>query len=277
MSLDELTITLSDKDGRLSVETLKKALENALEMLRQIEAQVVASGVEVRWEIVRATMRSPFRLTVAPRVTRSKSADGKSIGTGRSNQVIARRIVKSALQGVTAIERGKPAPSYFTDAAMEATRKLVNVAKSDSALVSFESKSVPKIQLTEKSIQNIDALASKSRLYLDYSTIEGRLEVVSVHEHNSFFIWETLTNRRIECFVTPELLNQASALLHKRVRVEVSGRVSYRNHVPQSIQVDGPLRVLRDSSELPTPRDIGPINITNGLTSEDHVRRMRNG
>lgn len=264
MSLDELTITLSDKDGRLSVDTLKKALENALEMLRQIEANIVSSGVEVRWEVVRARMRSPLALTLSPRVSRN----------GRSSKTVGRQLVKSALQSVSALERGKVPPRYFTDEAMEATRKLVNVAKSDSAVVSFESKSVPKFQLTEKTLEQIDALASKARLYVDFSTIEGRLEVVSVHDHDSFFVWETLTNRRIECFADAEQMKQASTLLKKRV--SVTGRVSFRNHVPQSIYVDGPIRQLHDSSELPQPKDIGPINITDGLSSEEHVRRMRN-
>lgn len=47
MALDELTITLSDPDGRVSVETLTEALENALDMLRSVASDIVQTGVRV--------------------------------------------------------------------------------------------------------------------------------------------------------------------------------------------------------------------------------------
>jgi hypothetical protein len=267
MAFDELTITLSDKQGRVSIETLTKALENALSMLRSIESEIVASGVTVRWEISRVSMRSPLRMTFAPRVRSAK---------GRVSRTVGNRIVKSVLQGIEGIESGKSVPKVFTEDALEAAKKMVRSVARDGVSVAFGSKTDPRpIKLTESGVKHIDELASKARLYVDFSTIEGRLEIVSVHEHNSVIIWETLTGNRIECLVNDDQLKQASPLLGKRVAV--TGRVSYRNHVPKTVSVEGPLKVLRTSAELPQPKDIGPMDITEGVSSEEHVRRMRNG
>ena len=267
MALNELTITLSDKQGRVSIETLTTALENALSMLRSIESEIVASGVTVRWEISRVSMRSPLKMTFAPRVRSAK---------GRVSRTVGNRIVNSVLQGMERIETGKSVPKAFTEDALEATKKMVRSAAKEGASVAFGSKTDPRpIRLTESAVKHIDDLASKARLYVDFSTVEGRLEVVSVHERNTVVVWETLTGNRIECLVDDDQIKQASALLGKRVAV--TGRVSYRNHIPKTISVEGPIRVLRTSAELPQPKDIGPIDITDGASSEEHVRRMRNG
>ncbi len=267
MAINELTITLSDKQGRVSIETLTTALENALEMLRSIESEIVASGVTVRWEISRVSMRSPLRMTFQPRVRSAKGRVSRSMGN---------RIVKSVLQGIEGIETGKSVPKSFTENALEATKKMFKSVTKEGASVAFGSRTDPRpIKLTESAVKHIDELASKARFYVDYSTIEGRLEVISVHERNSVVIWETLTDNRIECLVDVEEIKQASSLLGRRVAV--TGRVSYRNHIPKTISVEGPIKVLRTSAELPQPKDIGPIDITEGASSEEHVRRVRNG
>jgi hypothetical protein len=262
MPLDELTITLSDKEGRVSVETLTNALENALNMLRSMEFEMVSAGIEVRWEVVRVRMRSPLRLTFAPRIA------------GRRGKSLGRKIVKACLRGVEEIEKQATLPPHFNDDALSAARKLAKTSDDERTSLTISSNGSQKVTLTKKAVQHIDEIASKARLYIDFSTIEGRLEIVSVHDHLSFFIWETLTNHRIECFSTESQLIQATSLLQKRVAV--TGRVHYRNHVPKSIDVES-IRGLRDANELPQPKDIGPINITDGLSSEEHVRRLRNG
>jgi hypothetical protein len=261
MPLDELTITLSEKDGRLGVQTLVDALENALAMLKGLESDIVASGIKVRWEVVRISMKSPLRFTIAPRIK------------GRAGRTSGRKIVKACLQGMREIEKTPEPPIYFNDDSLEAAKKLVKAAGSDGASLTISSNGQDKITLTEKAVRHIEEIASKARKYMDFSTIEGRLEIISVHVQPSFAIWEMLTNYRIECHGSEEHMAQAMSLLGKRVAV--TGRVSYSNHKPKSIQVES-MKGLREINELPQPKDIGPIDITGDLSSEEHIRRMRN-
>jgi hypothetical protein len=260
MTLDELTITLSGDGGRLSVETLKDALDNALDMLRGLESEFVSAGVDVRWEVIRATMKSPFKITFMPRVP------------GKSGGATGRKIVKACLQGIDTIEHSPTPPKHFTDEVLEAARKLVKTAKKDGASVVISSNGKNQVALTTNSIKNIDEIISKARTYTDLSTIEGRLEVISVHEGFSCVVWETLTNQRIECLMDEESFREILKYLNQRVAVV--GKLKYRNHVPKSMQVESITR-LPEANELPQPKDIGPINITDGLSSEEHVRRMR--
>ena len=258
MQLDELTITLPDKDGGISVETLKKALENALDMLRSIEANL-AAGADVKWQVVRVKMQSPLEMTFAPKV-RVK---------GRSRPGLGRRMVKACLQGVEMIQKQARLPQYFSEDTLDAAKKLIKNTEG----IAFASNGSGKATLTNQAMKNIEELAQKARLYVDFTSIEGRLEVVSVHDGKSISVWETLTNRRIECRMLEEHFQAAQSLLGHRVRV--TGRVSYRNHVPTLIRVEEPVQRLRTVAELPQPKDIGPIDITGDLTSEEHVRRMR--
>jgi hypothetical protein len=127
---------------------------------------------------------------------------------------------------------------------------------------------------TERTVAHIRQVVEKARVYLDYGTLEGRLEEISVHGGYRFTIWEELTNYRIECSISPDRLEEAKALLGHRVGV--SGRIRYRNHRPTTIHVEG-IRRLRGVNELPQLEGIEPIDITGGLRSEEYVRRMRDG
>lgn len=259
MSFDEITITLSDPDGNISVESLTKQLEDALDMLRSVSADVVASGVKVRWEVVRVRMRSPLKLTVSPRITGSRSV-----------KRLQKQVVSACLNGVKEIEKGAIMPQHFTEETLDAAKRIAKRREK----ASFSSNGKDKVTLTEKAAKHIDEIAAKARLYIDFSTIEGYLEIVSVHDRASFFIWEILTNHKVECFGNEEQFDKALLLLKKKPRLAVTGRVHFRNHIPRSIDVET-VDVLPDASELPQPKDIGPINITDGVSSEEFIRRAR--
>lgn len=265
---NELTLVLSDKDGQVNLDLLIETLENALALLRGFTSEVIASGLDIRWQVVRVKMNSPLRMTLAPLVRRNE-------GKGRPNKTIGRKIVKAALDSMDKLERGAPLPSSFSPESVDAARRLLRATSSEGAALSFESPLAHKVRLTEKSVKHLEEISSKGRLYVDHSTIEGRLEAASVHNQNTFSVWESLTGHRVECVVSEEQMRDVSDYLGKRV--SVSGRVTYRNHVPKSIAVEGPIKVLRSSAELPQPGDIGPVDITGGIPSEEFVRRLRNG
>ncbi len=192
---------------------------------------------------------------------------------GRSRPALGRKMIKACIQGVETIQNRVSLPRYFTADTLDATRKLAKMMSGEDFALEFASNGSAKTTLTDQAVKHIDELTKRAHLYVDFSTIEGRLEVVSVHEGKAIFIWETLTNRKIECRIGDEHFQAAQSLLGNRVRV--TGRVSYRNHIPWLIHVEEPIRRLRTMSELPQPNDIGAINITGTLTSEEHVRRMR--
>lgn len=258
-----LTLTFGDRKKNLSVDALRSALEHALEMLQSMEADFVSAGTAVRWEVASVRMQSPLTVTFAPRV---HAKGGAAIG---------RRMIKAAVYDLAAIERNGVAPAHMNETGLRAVQKLAVLSQSEDAPLRIGGVGMDKksqVTLTKRASKRVDEIVERAHHYIDFLTIEGKMEMVSVHGGTSFVVWETLTNNKIDCVVTPEQFQQWKELLGKRVAL--TGRVHYRNHVARSINVES-IIVLRDASQLPQPKDIVPINITDGLPSEEHVRRVR--
>jgi hypothetical protein len=257
------TIKLGEGEKRVSLETLKEALANALEMLRSVSDELAPQGVQVRWEVVAASLRSPLTLTFEPSLRNGKVKQGKRI---------SHKIVSTCVRGVRNLEQGTPPPPYFTEDAILATQKLVKVAQQDGGKVTLAAGRAEKVTPTDRIFEHISAAVEKTRTYLDYGTLEGRLEEISVHGGARIAIWETLTNYKIDCDIPNEALDRIKDLLGKRVAV--SGRIRYRNHRPKLITMES-IRRLRDKDELPQPENMPPIDITDGEDPAEYVRRMR--
>jgi hypothetical protein len=259
---DEFTITLSGEDGHVSVVALIETLENTITILRHLEFQMGAE--DVHWEIVRASMQSPLALTVAPRVR-----DG-----GVKVQKSAARIIRAYSSGMRAIATGPVVPEYFDEEGLTAARKIATGVKGEDTQLSITVPDEEPVTITKEVADHINQVVSRSRPHYEEGTIEGTLEVVSTHKGYSVSVWEALTRNKVDCFIAPEKLEEAKALLSRRVAV--LGRIKYRGTKPVSIQVTE-IRRLRDRSELPQPETIGKVNITGGVSSEEYVREWRDG
>ena len=261
MPASGFTIKLGEGENRISIDALAETLENALELLRSVAQDFTPAGAVVRWEVVAAHMRSPLtmRFAPAPRVLSGCRAFGKQTAA-------------ACVHGLAKLEMEPELPPHFNEDALLAVQKLVKGTQKEGARMTIAFDQGQGVTPTTQAVENIKKVVEKARKYIDYGTIEGRLEEVSVHDGPHFTIWEALTNYAVNCAVTLERLEEAKALLGQRVAV--SGRVYYLNHKPKSIQVEE-IRRLRDASELPQLKDMPSIDITGGLSSEDYVRRLR--
>jgi hypothetical protein len=272
MTLDEITFTIGDPSGRVSLKALTAALENALDMIRIVEARIISSGVEVNWEVVRVKMRSPLTMSFSPRVTAKPMAPRL---TTRKGQSIGKQIVKACINGIEQIERNPIMPEHFDDEALAAARQLV---KSVGSGVLKVSGGKHEVKLTAQAISNIDEIATRARLYTDVGTIEGRLEEISVHGTPQAMpqirIWDSVPvpGHSVKCAITEDRLPVVKELLG--LRVAVTGPIHYRNHKPMLIDVQQ-IQRLRMQDELPQIETMEPIDITGDLSPEEYVRRMR--
>jgi len=256
-----LTITFGDERRKLTVNTVRVALQNALEMLQSYESDFVSGDTHVRWEIARISMQSPLTITFEPKILGTK---GKSI---------ARRMMTALDKDIRTIEKKTGTPKHFHEDGLVATQKLMALAKKEEAPIKMGKDKRSQIALTDHSTKRIQEIVAKVRRYADFSTIDGKLLEVSMHDGLSFAVWDVLSQRRIQCVVTTDQFNQWQGLIGKRVAV--TGSVSYSNHIPRKIVVEE-IRTLRDAGLLPQPKDIGPINITDGMASEEYLRVLRN-
>jgi hypothetical protein len=257
----ELTLQLGDADKQVTVDSLVAALRNTLEMLRNMERHFAGSAEPIRWEIIRAGMQSPLTITVVPRPAR-----------GEAKKRIGDKVLNAYASGLRILQRKAELPPHFDEDTLEAAQRLASVARDSGTPLKIFTPNQDQFEIDEQVIAHAQEVAAKARKYIDYGTIEGKLELISTHDGDSFSIWETLTGHKIDCHVTPEQLEQAKSLL--RHRVAVTGGIRYRNDKPRTVEVEH-IRVLREQAELPQPMEIGPIDITGGESSEDYIRRLR--
>ncbi len=244
---------------RVTVDILIKTLEETLIILHSLAQRL--SSEELEWEIVRIRMKSPLSITLAPREN----------GARKIRQTGA-RVVKAYFDGMRTIQKKPQVPTYFDEPALSAAKEIAELSAKGTR-IRFEAPKEEPVEPTEQTVANIDEVISKGKVFFDMATFEGKLETISIHDHAHFVIWETLTNSQVKCLVPPDRLPLAWSLLGKRVAVY--GRVRYnRLGRPVSIDVED-IRSLKDISELPQPKDIGKVDITGGMSSEDFVRRMR--
>jgi hypothetical protein len=274
MPVEQLTFEFGDGNAPVSLDGLKELVSQTLEILHSIEQRFTVSGMTVKWKVVRLSMHSPVKISVAPDVRIEPSVLPRSRS---SPTAIGNRMTKAVFKGVEALEKTKPGrrlPRDLPPDAAKAIQKLIKVAEKEGATVSIgESKN--KITLTEAVSKNVDALLIKNPDYADFSTIEGTLEVVNAHDRTYFVVWETLTNNRIECMVDEDRLQEALKNFNKRV--SVTGRVKYKNDVPITVYDVEAFEVLPGPDQVLRLEDMKPIDISGSESPEDYVRRMRDG
>lgn len=262
----EITIRLSGQDGYVGVALLIETLENTLKLLRDLERAATAGGEEIRWEVIRASMQSPLELTIAPK--KSRAAVMRS----------AERVVKQYTGGFRLLSREPTAPPEFDEATLRAVEKMVEGIGKENAKLSISAPDEEPVEISPAVAENVKRAVEKAErvgtLY-EVGTIEGMLEEISTHGRDNFTIWEVLTNHRVECAVAnAEQFENAKQWL--RGRVAVSGRIKYKNRKPVTIAVEQ-MRLMKLRTALPQPSDIGKVDITGGISSEEYVRRLRNG
>jgi hypothetical protein len=269
MPLSELTIKLSDPDGRVSVEALTEGLENALAALRSLENDFTVTGISVRWKVVHVSMRSPLKVRIAPFVQNE---------AGKSNPAIGRKISRAFMNGIATLEkatnRPQSLPPHFSEETVRAVQKMVKSAEKDGTKVTLISDK-SEVALTDAAIKNSNEMISKVRRYTDVSTIEGMLEAVNAHGKTKILVWDILTRKPIECIVNQDKLNEYLQLFNKRV--SVTGKVEYRNDVPKIVTEIETIKQLPGWDDLVLLEDMQPIDISGDQSPEDYVRRMRDG
>ena len=263
---EDITITVSDTNGRINAEVLAVKLKNAIELFQSVQKSFVSPDDVVRWVIVKASMKSPLTLTFRPEIKKRNRPQART----------QRQVVRQCLTTLDWIDKGStPSDVRINEDSLTAVKNLAESTDADGSTISFGTTTAKqKITLTPKTVDNVNQIIAKARKYSDFATIEGLLDVVSVRDgRKTFALTESVTKHRIDCTGAEDIF--ADAQLYLNQRVAVTGIVRYVNHVPKSIDVRVRIRRLKTMAELTPLTSMPPIDITGGLSSEEYVRSMR--
>jgi len=109
------------------------------------------------------------------------------------------------------------------------------------------------------------------------SAMNGTLELFNINKNNNLFnLYPVIGAQKIICNFPSALLQKAITAVGHYVNVMGQYKYKYRHSHPYYVNVTA-LEIYPDENELPSLFDLYDIapNATNGLSSEDFVRRVR--
>lgn len=256
-----LTILVTPRGNGLPLDTLLRILGDALRILTELD--LVVSGTRrptLEWVVTSLSFNSPLTLRL--------------IGRKKPNSPFPGRVVDSYVTKILQLENGIE-PLDFSEKAMERAQDIVRSVVRDGVLsVQFSTPGLPPVTPTARLAENVEQIL-KRRYYYEVTTLDGRLDVIDVHGPPKFTIFDPLTRLPINCNIGEDLLDQALDSI--RTRVSVQGKAKFnRAGRPISMDVDS-IRSMKgpaDLAKFPTDKT---VDLTGGLSSEDYVRRSRDG
>ncbi len=187
-------------------------------------------------------------------------------------------VAKVYVDGWAKIEHEGVSPPYLTEQGMDAARRIVRRIGKEGIKGVVVAGPERSVTISPKASAHMDQLVPVK--YRSLGSAEGTLETISVHGSPRFTIYHSRTKKAIRCDIPATdstLLERAKEALGRRVIAR--GRLE-RNARGEPIRIKAKrLRILRERKELPTIAELGGKypDFTGGLTSEEYVRRMRDG
>lgn len=231
-------IVLSLKGDSITLEDFLSAANDLHGLLQEIDRSV-SGKTSLDWIII-GLRGTSATLETAPRPIKEDETD-------RSEEVI-----KAFLDGIQKIDKTPVRPQHFTDAALDKAKALSSVIMGGSidqirVMGSANGSRSPQITITQRVAANVDELVGPR--YSAIGSLEGTLEVISIHGAFSFNIYDLLSGTKTRCICRHETLEELTSMLGRRILVHGQIRYSAKGQ-PVSIRVEK-VRVLRDRTDLP--------------------------
>ncbi len=264
MARRSLKIRAVERDGPVSVATVVRILRRTVKLLSELDRSIGGTSTpSTRWGLLSASKQSPLTVEIGEIETDDQAVSGMALD----------RFV----DGIIALDQHAAAPDYYTEPCLEAAKSLVGVLSGELSKIEFAVGDRDFVSPTQHVAANVDDIIGReARYYAEWTTLEGALEKVDVHNKTTFSLFEFLHGWEVSCDFPEDMLDEVGDYLRQRVAVYGETRYDRRMDRPVAITVEKMDR-LRSRSELPTLADLSGIDITDGDSSEDFVRRLRDG
>jgi len=185
-------------------------------------------------------------------------------------------LVDRFFNSITEIDNGK-FPKGFTYETFYAYKDLTSLREKKRLTEVAISRNGNKPSFLYDFSSNIERIMGSDEF--EFGAYTGMLEAINIHNQNIFYIYPTSHLPKLKCSFPKDLKAEAISAIGKYVTVfgnkkfkpNISGAIPYEIHVRE-------IEVHPNEDELPTLKDLKGLspNITEGKTSEDFVRGIRN-
>lgn len=257
----QLRLTLEGKVGEISLKSLATAVSSSLRILSVLDAAMSEDNQgELTW-VVSGLHEGSLVIEVESR----SLVEERDLGP---------EVARAFLDGLRRIERDGASPPYLSERGLVSARRLVKLVGSDGTLGLKVSDLHETVVITTHAGANVDQLARIRHRAI--GSIEGRLDVISVHGRTPrFIVYLSSTCKAVTCQLDPAQLDAAKAALGRRVYV---AGVVLSNARGEPVRVEAEqIRVLRSADQLPTIAELTGSDpaFTGGAGATAYLRGMR--
>lgn len=235
--------------GELTLGRFDQIAHDVSALIREVAGEVTGEGKDsVRWVIEDIRRESPLRLALSPRPARDDVSPD-----------LVGRVATAVTEGIATIEARPERPPHFNDTALERAKDLATRLGDDVRAIRFRSQNGSPsalVTVTQRLAANVQELVGPQ--LERFGSVEGRLEGLVVHERRVFYVWEVLTNRRVECVFGDRIeLDKVLAAFGRRVSVR--GLIRTRR-TGEKLSIEAKeLFVFPAEEELPSVEDVQKI------------------
>jgi len=257
---DELIITMDSRTEDIEAQSFVDAIDHSLEILREIDSSIsMRRRGTLRWVIGVLSRQSPAQVSLRP----IPLLDAIDYG---------HEVISHYMQGMAQLKAGQSIPEHFSDTALGAAQKLARISRANIRVLQVRSNG-NKVEINEHIAATINDLIGQT--YVSTGSVEGVMEMVTIHEHTYFRVYDAIHGQGIPCYFTHDLLPTVQKALGQRVTVSGTVRADRIGRL-ESMRVAN-LRLFPDESELPKPSDLRGIGrgITDGRLAENYLEDLR--
>ena len=257
-----ITIVVTGKEPLPEAIAFSHVVQDTISALAAIEADLAGPEVApIVWRVSQVSMNTPISLTL---VADNGAARQKDRG---------RKVVTTYMDGMSLLERSAILPAHFSDVALARAKRIAGTLNNGVAAVEYSAPGKEPCRPTLRLVRNIDELyAKRPETIYQISSVEGRLEVISIHGGFAAQVF-TRAGDRVVCGLSQPLMKVAAKYFSKRVAVH--GRIQYtREGKPVRVEARE-IRVLKDRGQLPQFADLEDIDITDGMDPTEYIGSLR--
>ena len=186
-----------------------------------------------------------------------------------------RQVVGGYVSGIETIYTEGVTPPYFSDNCLRLLGQAARALRRDGASVlRIADAEYGKTARIDVEIEPMVRQLRGSR-YRGPGSVEGRLEMISIHRPPRFNIYHVITLRAVRCSLPDDLRGKVVGALGRRV--VASGEVSYNaKDEPISVRV-GELEMIPTEDELPTIEEFigSDPEFSGDMTTGEYIRQIR--
>jgi hypothetical protein len=256
-----LRLRLETEAPTVPLQSVTEVLSNVRRVLRDLDRGLIGDPV-IEWHLSDATMASPL-------VT-----DLQAVLPSNFNPTYPQLASRQLVAGLASVEEGTGAPPYFSESGLTALYAITQqFGRNGVRALTATDVAFPSITTTITSATGRHIEELREPRFRAIGSITGDLDMVSVHETQTFNVYERRTARRVPCRFDADDLEKVRQALGRPVRV--SG-VVHRNTRGDVVSIDKPTVDVLPDEERPLPdiRGLAP-DFTGEMSVGEYVRWLR--